>query len=504
MTGGGSVTVSSGGWVISDSIAAGGSQIIGAGGSGSATTVNGGGTETVTNGGSATSTTVNSSGVQSIDATGSAFGTIVNSGGTEVVASGGTISGTVISSGGALDLQAFASGTDLSASIDLTTDLLTVIGGGVTSTYQLSGTYATSAVNFISDGNGGVDLFVCYMGGTQILTPRGEVAIETIRQGDTVVVRRNGQDVAEPVTWIGASRVDLTRHAQPELAAPIRVKAGALADNIPIRDLLLSPEHSLILDGDCVPVKLLVNGGSIAREYPAAPFSYYHLELERHGILLADGAEAESYLDTGNRSWFDNAGVPRMLHPMFEPDATSSRWETDACAPLVSIPEGVAPIWQTLADRSNTLGFVVAAPVSIADPDLHIMADGRRIEPISDRDSRFVFIVPAGVRSVSLGSRFTIPADQMVADRRDSRRLGVSVNWIAIRSGDTETLLPADHPALRHGWNDAEQNGSAVWRWTNGAATIPWDAQTCAAVLTVRCSPAARYPVEQDVFAQVA
>jgi antigen 43 len=124
--------------------------------------------------------------------------------------------------------------------------------------------------------------------------------------------------------------------------------------------------------------------------------------------------------------------------------------------------------------------------------------DGRRIEAISDRDARFVFAVPAGAKSVTLASRASIPADRMDPMVRDSRRIGVRVLWAAIRAGEEETIFPADHPELRNGWHAVETYGPAPWRWTNGAATIPWQNVEGPAMLTVRCYPSGWYAVEQN------
>lgn len=343
-----------------------------------------------------------------------------------------------------------------------------------------------------------LDSAVCFKSGTHILTLDGNRPVEALQAGDMVIVRRDGRDAPEAVKWVGHSKVDLRRHAHPELAAPIRIKTGALADGLPARDLLVSPEHCMIVDGHCVPAKLLVNGTTIAREYPQAPFIYHHVELERHGILLAEGAEAESYLDTGNRNWFDNGNEPRLLHPAFEVNADAARWQTEACAPLASTPEAVAPIWSKLADRAIALGFELPKVEAVADPDLHLLVDGRRMEPVSDRDARFVFAVPAGAKSVTLASRSSILADRMDPMVRDTRRIGIRVLWAAIRSGDNETILPGDHPALRQGWHQVDTHGSAPWRWTNGAATIPWEEVSGAAMLTVHCYASGWYPVEQD------
>jgi hypothetical protein len=338
----------------------------------------------------------------------------------------------------------------------------------------------------------------CYLSGTRIRTAEGEVAIDFIQVGDNVVVRRDGQEALEPVKWVGYSSVDLRMHARVEDAAPIRLRKDAIADSQPSRDLYLSPEHCLIIDGFCVPAKLLVNGGSIVSERTHEPFTYFHLELDRHGTLLAENVPAESYLDTGNRGVFDNAEEPRQLHPGFVLNASSARWTTDACAPLATSPEDIAPIWHRLAERSEQIGYGIPTVQAVDDANLHVVADGRLIKPTIDSDSRHVFTIPAGVTSVSLKSRFGIPADRMIALQRDTRRLGVCVNWITIRSSNGDKFLPADHPALQAGWNEAERDDKMIWRWTDGSAVIPWDGVTGPAVLTVRCFPMDQYPIYDE------
>jgi hypothetical protein len=332
------------------------------------------------------------------------------------------------------------------------------------------------------------------MQGARIRAARGEVRVETISPGDEVVVLRDGVETIEPVKWVGHTWVDIARHRHAEDVAPIHIRKDAIADNQPATDLLLSPEHCLILNGMCVPVKLLVNGGSIFSERDHAPFTYYHIELERHGILLAENTPAESYLDTGNRGGFDNADEPRQLHPQFVVDADSARWLTDACAPLARVPDDVEPIWHRLAQRSELSGYPIPSIQTMDGADLHLVADGRIISPVSDNDGRYVFTVPAGVESVALGSRFCIPADRMIAGQRDSRRLGVSVHWISIQTNDGETMLAADHPTLQEGWNEPESDGKSIWRWTDGEANIPWANVSGSAVLTVRCFPVDQYP----------
>ncbi len=344
----------------------------------------------------------------------------------------------------------------------------------------------------------------CYASGSRIRAARGDVEVEFLVAGQQVVVVRDDRRILEPVKWVGYTYVDVARHPRPEDVAPIRFRKGAIAEQQPVRDLLVSPEHCLIIGGLCIPAKLLVNGGSILSERNRQPFKYYHVELERHGILLAENTPAESYLDTGNRYWFDNADEPRRLHADFTVDPTSARWLTDACAPLARVPVDVEPIWNRLAERSAVIGYPIPDVQTIEDADVHLLADGLVIRPVSDGARRCVFTVPAGVKSVWLMSRFCIPAEKMIASQRDTRRLGVSVKRIAIRCGNDEAIIPADHPALTAGWNAAEQDGKAHWRWTEGDARLPWENIHGAAVVTVHYSTEDRYPVQAQTTSLVA
>ena len=104
----------------------------------------------------------------------------------------------------------------------------------------------------------GLVVHLCFMAGTRILTPDGEIAIEDLREGN-LVKATDGRSV--PVRWIGRQSVALPFADQ--LRLPIRVKAGAFGDNVPCRDLLLSPDHALFVDGLLVHAGALVNGTSV-------------------------------------------------------------------------------------------------------------------------------------------------------------------------------------------------------------------------------------------------
>ncbi len=144
----------------------------------------------------------------------------------------------------------------------------------------------------------GTDITIaCFAASTRIMTDTGECEVERLRPGLRVVSlsHRNLQ----PVVWIGHRRLD----APPPVAWPVRVSAGAFAAGVPLRDLLLSSDHAVLVGGVLIPIRYLINGASIAQER-RDEITYYHVKLKTHGVLLADGLPAESYLDTGNRAAF--------------------------------------------------------------------------------------------------------------------------------------------------------------------------------------------------------
>jgi hypothetical protein len=89
-----------------------------------------------------------------------------------------------------------------------------------------------------------------------------------------------------------------------EKVRPVRIAAGAFGADMPHRDLWLSPDHAVLVEEALIPVRYLLNGAGVA-EVARGPAEYFHIELAAHGVLLADGLPAESFLDTGNRGVFD-------------------------------------------------------------------------------------------------------------------------------------------------------------------------------------------------------
>ncbi len=347
---------------------------------------------------------------------------------------------------------------------------------------------------------------VCFAAGSRIRTEDGDVPVEQLTEGQRVAVLRDGAIDHTPITWIGERRINLTAHPQPQTAAPVRILRGAIGENLPERDLVLSPDHCLFLDGKLIPAKALINGMTIVQDRDVPAVHYFHVEVDPHAVLLAEGLPVESYLDTGNRAYFQNCGAALVLHPEFTVNAGLKTWETHACAPLTVQPDAVRPIWQRLVDRAESLGFTAPQPATTEDADLHLVANGRVVRPMTVRGGRTVFALPAGCDSVRLVSRATIPSD-LAAYRDDWRSLGVAVSRITVRAEGMQAEIPADHPNLMRGWHPVESDGATTWRWTSGDAELGLPAVDGPAILEVQVCNTATYivaPAVQQADARLA
>ncbi len=191
---------------------------------------------------------------------------------------------------------------DPKATLTTSGDFATISAGGQTYTLDIVGASTLPLTLGIGTTAGIIDIGVaCYCAGTAILTAEGEVAVETIAPGD-LVITADGR--AEPVVWIGRRSYAGRFLQRQRHLLPIRIQAGALGRRLPRRDLLVSPNHALLLDGVLVPAGALVDGRRITVEHGCTQVDYVHLELARHDVILAEGAAAETFMDDGSRGLF--------------------------------------------------------------------------------------------------------------------------------------------------------------------------------------------------------
>ena len=291
-------------------------------------------------------------------------------------------------------------------------------------------------------------------------------------QGDIVLTLSDGELKAQPVKWVGRRRIDLTAHPRPETVAPVRVQRGAFADDMPHTDLLVSPDHAIFVDGKLICARQLVNGTTIRQETGWTSVDYFHVELDAHAILLAEGLPAESYLDTGNRGFFANSGAPMVLHPDLTDESDYPTREAGSCAPFVWDEASVQPVWQHLADRAAAIGRPVPQRVTTTDADLRLLADRRPVKPVFSDSNLVIFTLPRGAPEVRLLSRAQSPTEARPW-LDDRRRLGVCVKRIVLRGADDVREVPVDHPDLTQGWWAVERDGKIMSRWTDGEAVLP-------------------------------
>ena len=218
--------------------------------------------------------------------------------GTNVVGGSNIVAGTIVTTGGTVTLN----------NVAFTNDSATGGAGGTAEG---------------EDGGDGVAVVACYCRGTRIGTPAGEVAIETLRIGDVVCVDGGGD---RPLKWIGRRSYPAGYAAEHPGVQPIRIRAGALSAGLPRRDLLVSPEHSLMIDGVLVAARHLVNGASIVPDEGRGAVHYLHLEFARHEIILAEGQPAGTFVDCDSRTTFANVAEFAVLYP----HDTSPKWKFSA------------------------------------------------------------------------------------------------------------------------------------------------------------------------------
>ena len=324
---------------------------------------------------------------------------------------------------------------------------------------------------------------ICFVAGTRIATPTGEVPVEKLAAGDRVTTLSGA---VRPITWIGKGRVLATR-GQRSAATPVIVRKGALGKNVPHCDLHVTKGHALYLNDVLIPVEFLVNHRTVYWDDRAQEVSIYHIELETHDVLLANGAPAESYRDDGNRWLFQNANTGWGLPPQ------------PPCAPVLTGGPIVDAAWRQLLDRAGPRPGLRLT----SEPDLHLVIAGQRVDAVAQRGAAYVFPLPAGHGPVRIVSRAGAPAELGTA--RDPRTLGVAVRRIVLRQAARFHIVEAADAALSDGFHEFEP--AIGLRWTDGDAGLPatlFRSLKGPAELVLHIGGATQYPLFGDTGGRVA
>ncbi len=360
--------------------------------------------------------------------------------------------------------------------------------GDITKTVAIAGHFSGQYVdsNFVlsDDGHGGTLVTgassVCYCRGTLILTAAGEVPVEELAVGDQV---KTLSGAMKPIVWIGCGRDLVTR--SNKLARPVIVRRGALADNVPHRDLYLTHGHALLLDGALIPVENLVNHRSIVWDETARVVEYYHIELADHDVVLANGAPAESYYDANNRAQFHNTragSAAGAAKPTF--------------APVLTGGDAVDQVWTKLFERAG--GNINMDTTD--DPDVHLVVGGERLGAATITDCLYTFALdtpPAG--ALHLRSHSGVPS-LLGITAHDHRRLGVAIKRIVLCQAGVATTFDCEAPLFLDGGCHSTEGG---YCWTDGDLALPaglFAHLTGGFLLSVHVErPGMRYPVKHTV-----
>lgn len=328
----------------------------------------------------------------------------------------------------------------------------------------------TTGYKLGENSNGSVIFEVCFLAGTSISTLDGTIAIEQISIGDIVETFdwKNNQTSNASITWVGKKYMNTKPYLSDDLAGyPVRVLKNAISENIPNKDLLITPEHCLFFEGNFIPARMLVNGRSIYYDRSITSYDYYHIETEQHSVIRANGMLTESYLDTGNRNIFSNS---EKIVSLF---SDIKNWDIDGAAPLTVHREIVEPIYHLINKRALEINL---APQNTDltftnDPNLCLVTElGTIIDAHSYNNGKYIFNIPEGVNAVNLISRTSRPCETIGSFIDDRRELGVLVGSVfIINSNGIYEIIDhlSDHELA--GWDVVEQ---FPCRWTNGKATL--------------------------------
>ncbi|GEN14292.1 hypothetical protein NCH01_07230 [Neoasaia chiangmaiensis] len=327
-------------------------------------------------------------------------------------------------------------------------------------------TTGTGPLSF-SNSNGNLYIGKCFLVGTLIETVKGQKAVEKIEAGDQVMaIGADGQKLPRAVIWVGQRHITV-RPWLPvaEAGYPVCVLKNALGPNVPDRDLHITPEHCLYINGGFTPVRMFVNGSSIFYDTTVTQYTCHHVKTERHSIIVAQNTPTETYLDTG--SDFDDAGgnVVRLF-------SRRQSWETDAAGPLVVDRETVEPLYRAFEDRARSAGLPSLPTAEVTNnAALHLVTPcGQVVLPQRFRDGVALFSLPSGIEHVQLVSRTAKPSDAVGPFVDDRRELGVLVGNVTLfDSGASYKIASHLRDPILSGWHGLESDRC---RWTTGHARI--------------------------------
>lgn len=173
-------------------------------------------------------------------------------------------------------------------------------GNGIDGTVEFLDTdgNVTGSLNFTNIE----EVIPCFTPGTLIATPKGEVPVETLRAGDRIITRDNG---IQEIRWVGQKALDYIDLAANPHLKPVLIRAGSLGNGLPERDMMVSPNHRMLVANDrtalyfdehevLVSAKHLITSAGV-QTVESLGTTYIHFMFDRHEVVLGNGAWTESF-----------------------------------------------------------------------------------------------------------------------------------------------------------------------------------------------------------------
>jgi len=265
------------------------------------------------------------------------------------------------------------------------------------------------------------------------------VAIEALAPGNHLTVYPQH---SLPVISIDAS-------STPVASRLVRIVQSAFGAGIPQRDLLLRADQCIYWDNILIPIRLLVPNKNIRRE-PVLGLRSVGIRLQEPSILISEGIWVSTWHNTDQRGYYI-VGGQAILNAGYSQEASET-----ITGPIL------ARVNEYLTKRS--LGIRTAA--------LWLTRGDQIIKAIPD-GTKFVFAISAGSIDLTIISGNAVVGDTAEFPRDASRRVGIAIARVHVRSGDEIRELPMDHPDWTKGFRECQWSGMQPFRWTTGTAHIP-------------------------------
>lgn len=287
----------------------------------------------------------------------------------------------------------------------------------------------------------------CFLEDCDVLTPYGYKNITEIKSGSYIIADGEAVKVLE----IGVGTTKAINNVPLDLSGyPVCITKNAFGENKPNKDIHLTPEHSVYMNGFLIPIRLLVNDVSIYYDTEIEYFEYYHIICEKHTIVDVNGLDAETYYNTGNSFKFKN-NIPQVESDIFSQILVSGP-EFDEVVTLVSE--------QTMKNFDDVELYTPESIVAFNHIPSIVVAN-RSYYPIRKINNRYVFSIPNKFSSFAIVSDKIRPCDIIGNHCDDRRYLGVHVKNIIVNN---ESIAI-----------DTSNNGWYSDGWTNGHGIVNHD-----------------------------